>query len=102
MVLLVVGAFVVFGPHAPSWQQNEAGRAAAAYRDLARAATGLAELPAARYTGALVGETVGNIPVEITITSDGSAKATLTVGAEKVEAIALPPPTRSPASGCSG
>ncbi len=94
IVLCVVAGFVAFGGSGsggPSKQQAAASRsAAAASQDLARSATSLAELPAARYKGILTGRTGEDIPVEITMTGEGSAKATLTVSGEQVEAISLP------------
>jgi hypothetical protein len=91
VVLVIVGAFVAFTSEAPSWQRNDEGRAAvAAARNLARAATDLAKVPAARLTGTLAGKAGRSIPVDITVSSEGSGRATLTVGGEQVEAVVLP------------
>lgn len=91
VVLVIVGALVVFTSEAPRWQRNDEGRAAvAASRNLAWAATDLTKLPAARLTGTLAGRAGRSIPVDITVSSEGSGKATLTVGGEQVEAVVLP------------
>lgn len=93
LALLVAGAFVAFdrgGADGTGPRETAARRAAAAAeRELARSATELAAAPAARYTGTLVGSSGRSMPVEITITAEGSAEATLTVVGEKVEAVAL-------------
>ena len=91
VVLVIVGALVVFTSEAPRWQRNDEGRAeVAASRSLARAATDLAKLPAARLTGTLAGKAGRSVPVDITVSSEGTGKATLTVGGEQVEAVVLP------------
>jgi hypothetical protein len=89
LVLVVGTAFVAFGgggSGGPSATWADPAREAVA-NEYATAATILAEAPAARYKGVLVGDRGVPIPVEVRITNEGVSDATLTVGGETVEVV---------------